>query len=115
MKRSLGIRAYPRPRQSLRELAEGHSRPKLFHAGQGRAAPVLLVSGEIDPVTPPWIAAAAARNLPNSRQVLIYYGSHYTYECAENLAAEFIERGTSTGLDTSCLEQVKRLPFNPGK
>jgi pimeloyl-ACP methyl ester carboxylesterase len=78
-------------------------------------APVLLVSGEVDPVTPPWVAAAAARYLPNSRQVLIRNGSHYSYECAENLVAEFIERGTTVGLDASCLEQIRRLPFNPGK
>ncbi|HEX7999484.1 MAG TPA: alpha/beta hydrolase [Pyrinomonadaceae bacterium] len=78
-------------------------------------APVLLVSGEIDPVTPSWIATAASRNLPNSRQVLIRNGSHYSYECAENLVAEFIERGTTEGLDASCLEQIRRLPFSPGR
>jgi pimeloyl-ACP methyl ester carboxylesterase len=78
-------------------------------------APVLLVSGEIDPVTPPWIAEAAARHLPKGRQVRIRYGSHYSYDCAENLVAEFIERGTTEGLDTSCLEQIRRLPFNPGR
>lgn len=78
-------------------------------------APVLLVSGEVDPVTPPWVAASAARHLPNSRHLLIRNGSHYSYECAENLVAEFIERGTAQGLDASCLEQIRRLPFNPGK
>ncbi|HEX8491937.1 MAG TPA: alpha/beta hydrolase [Pyrinomonadaceae bacterium] len=78
-------------------------------------APVLLVSGEVDPVTPPWIAEAAARNLPNGRQVRIRNGSHYSYDCAENLVAEFIDRGTTQGLDISCLEQIRRLPFNTGK
>lgn len=86
-----------------------------FSAPVKATAPVLLVSGELDPVTPPWIAAAAARYLPNSRQVLIHYGSHYSYDCAENLVAEFIERGTTRGLDASCLEHIKRLPFNTGK
>lgn len=89
--------------------------PQNFAAPLKSDAPVLLVSGEVDPVTPPWIAEAAARNLPNGRQVRIPYGSHYSYECAENLVAEFIERGTTQGLDISCLEQIRRLPFNTGK
>lgn len=78
-------------------------------------APVLLISGDVDPVTPPWIAEAAVRHLPNGRQYRIPNGSHYSYECSENLIADFIERGTTQGLDASCLEQIKRLPFNPGK
>lgn len=78
-------------------------------------APVLLVSGDVDPVTPPWIAEAAARHLSNSRQLRIHNGTHYSYDCAENLVAEFIERGTTVGLDASCLEQIRRLPFNTGK
>ncbi|MBD0327267.1 MAG: alpha/beta hydrolase, partial [Pyrinomonadaceae bacterium] len=78
-------------------------------------APVLIVSGEIDPVTPSWIATAAARHLPNSRQLLIRNGSHYSYECAENIIAEFLDRGTTQALDASCLEQIRRLPFSPGK
>lgn len=76
---------------------------------------MLLISGDVDPVTPPWIAEAAARHLSNGRQVRICNGSHYSYECAENLVADFIERGMTQGLDVSCLEQIKRLPFKPGK
>jgi pimeloyl-ACP methyl ester carboxylesterase len=89
--------------------------PQSFSAPVKSDAPVLLVSGEVDPVTPSWIAAAAARHLPNSRQVLIRNGSHYSYECAENLVAEFIESGSVKALDASCLEQIRRLPFSPGK
>jgi pimeloyl-ACP methyl ester carboxylesterase len=89
--------------------------PQSFATPVKADAPVLLVSGDIDPVTPPWIAEAAARYLPNSRQVRIHNGSHYSYECAENLVAEFIERGTTQGLDASCLAQIRRQPFNTGK
>lgn len=89
--------------------------PQGFDAPIKSDAPVLLVSGEIDPVTPPWIAEAAARLLPNGRHVRIHNGSHYSYDCAENLVAAFIERGATKELDASCLEQIKRLPFNPGK
>lgn len=78
-------------------------------------APVLMISGEVDPVTPPWIAKAAVANLPNGRQIIIPHASHYTYECAENLIAEFIERGSAKDLNTSCISEVKRLPFSTGK
>jgi pimeloyl-ACP methyl ester carboxylesterase len=89
--------------------------PQNFAAPVKSDAPVLLVSGEVDPVTPPWIAEAAVRYLPNGRQFRIPNGSHYSYDCAENLVAEFIERGTTQGLDASCLEQIRRMPFNTGK
>lgn len=74
--------------------------------------PVLLISGEIDPVTPPWLAEGAARYLANSRHVVIRNATHTSYECTENLAADFIEKGSAEGLDTSCIEQIKRPPFN---
>ncbi len=105
------VRAYAK---ACAQWPKGAVAPK-FATPVKSDAPVLLVSGDIDPVTPPWIAEAAARYLPKGRQVRIRYGSHYSYDCAENLVAEFIERGTTEGLDTSCLEQIRRLPFNPGK
>jgi hypothetical protein len=37
--------------------------------------------------------------------------AHNTYECQEKLAREFIELGTAKGLDASCVEGMKRLPF----
>ncbi len=76
------------------------------------SVPVLLISGEIDPVTPPWLAEAAARYLPNSRHVVIRNATHTSYECTENLAADFIDKGSVLGLDTTCIEQIKRPPFN---
>jgi pimeloyl-ACP methyl ester carboxylesterase len=92
-----------------------NSVPQSFATPVKSDAPVLLVSGDVDPVTPPWIAEAAARHLPNGKQVRIHNGTHYSYECAENLVADFIERGTTNGLDSSCLEQIRRPPFNIGK
>jgi hypothetical protein len=73
--------------------------------------PVLILSGELDPVTPPDLAAPLLRYLPNGRQVLMHNATHSTYECQERLARDFIERGTAKGLDASCVESIKRLPF----
>ena len=73
--------------------------------------PVLMLSGELDPVTPPELATPLLRDLPNARQVVMHNATHNSYDCAEALARDFIERGTAQGLDTSCVEQIKRLPF----
>jgi pimeloyl-ACP methyl ester carboxylesterase len=73
--------------------------------------PVLMLSGELDPVTPPELATPLLRNFPNGRQVVMHNATHNSYDCAEALARDFIERGTAQGLDTSCVEQLKRLPF----
>jgi pimeloyl-ACP methyl ester carboxylesterase len=73
--------------------------------------PVLILSGELDPVTPPDLATALLRWLPNGRQIIIHNATHDTYECKEKLAREFIELGTAKGLDASCVEGIKRLPF----
>ena len=73
--------------------------------------PVLMLSGELDPVTPPDLATPLLRWLPNGRQIIMHNATHYTYECQEKLAREFIEMGTAKGLDASCVEGIKRLPF----
>ncbi|HWQ03485.1 MAG TPA: alpha/beta fold hydrolase, partial [Candidatus Nitrosotenuis sp.] len=54
--------------------------------------PALLLSGELDPVTPPSLGARVARNLPRSKQIVLIGMSHtIASECADRLAAEFIE------------------------
>ena len=73
--------------------------------------PVLMLSGELDPVTPPDAATPLLKGLPNARQIIIHNATHNTYDCAERLAREFIERGTAQGLDASCVTQIKRQPF----
>ncbi len=74
--------------------------------------PVLMVSGDVDPVTPPAYAAAAARSLPNSRQIVIHNGTHLTAsDCIDNLVAQFLSKGTAATLDTSCADAIKRPPF----
>jgi pimeloyl-ACP methyl ester carboxylesterase len=73
--------------------------------------PVLMLSGDLDPVTPPDLATPLLRWLPNGRQIIMHNATHNTYECQEKLAREFIELGTAKGLDASCIEGMKRLPF----
>ena len=73
--------------------------------------PVLLVSGALDPVTPPWLAQEVAKTLTHSKLVIIPNATHSSYECVENLVADFIDKGTTEGLEASCVDQIKRPPF----
>jgi pimeloyl-ACP methyl ester carboxylesterase len=73
--------------------------------------PVLLVSGELDPVTPPWLAQMVAKTLTRSRLLVVPNATHNSYECIENIVADFIDKGTTEGLDISCTEKIRRPPF----
>ena len=92
------------------EWPRGDMPPK-FRAPIKSNVPVLMLSGELDPVTPPDVAAPLLRWLPNGRQIVMHNATHNAYPCSEKLAREFIEKGTAKDLDTSCVEAIKRLPF----
>jgi len=73
--------------------------------------PALVIAGQLDPVTPPWLAEQVARTLSHSRLVVAPNATHNSYDCLENLVADFIDKGTTEGLDVSCVNQIKRPPF----
>ncbi|HKA23211.1 MAG TPA: alpha/beta hydrolase [Blastocatellia bacterium] len=74
--------------------------------------PILMITGDLDPVAPPWLAAGAARFLPNSRHISIpNTGHHFRFECTDNLIAEFLSKGSAKGLDDSCVREIERPPF----
>ena len=78
--------------------------------------PVLILTGELDPVTPPANGDAAARTLPNSLHVVVPHGAHGLgglegIDCIDHLIVEFVERGTTKGLDTACVKSIRRKPF----
>jgi pimeloyl-ACP methyl ester carboxylesterase len=79
-------------------------------------APVLILTGEWDPVTPPANGDAIAKFLPNSLHVVVPDGAHSFSgldgaDCILRLTAEFVEKGTAKGLNTSCLQSVRRRGF----
>ena len=74
--------------------------------------PTLILSGAIDPVTPPQKAEEVARNLPNSRHIVINNAGHaFNSECLDTLRAEFIAKGSAKKLDAACVETIQRPPF----
>jgi len=78
--------------------------------------PVLIVDGELDPVTPPRFARDAVKHMPNALLVVIPRAHHgwdgLTHEeCLETLLNRFLETGTTEGLDPSCVKTMQRPPF----
>ncbi len=75
--------------------------------------PVLLLSGEFDPVTPPAYADEVARHLPRARHLVLKGQGHHVLAagCMPRLLAQFLERGEAESLAVGCLEQLAPLPF----
>jgi pimeloyl-ACP methyl ester carboxylesterase len=87
--------------------------PADFKQPVASSAPVLLLSGEADPVTPPENAEQAARTLPNSLQLLAPGQGHNVIMrgCLPHVAAIFVTGGTTAGLDTACVADIRPMPF----
>ena len=89
--------------------------PRMPRASAGSisaTAPVLLVSGILDPVTPPRFAEAVARGLPNATVLTIPGLAHAGADrCVEEVVALFIRRGTMREVDTGCVTGIKPPPF----
>jgi pimeloyl-ACP methyl ester carboxylesterase len=84
-----------------------------FHAPLRSDVPVLLLAGADDPVTPPVYAELAARGLAHHLVVDLRGMGHgqLTAPCVGRLMSQFIERGTTDGLDLSCTRRVRAFPF----
>jgi pimeloyl-ACP methyl ester carboxylesterase len=74
--------------------------------------PVLLLSGEYDPVTPPRYADEVLSTLPNGRHLVLRGQGHSVVGigCMPKLFAQFIETTDAAKLDASCLDQLRPLP-----
>src|SRR5215813_8632078 len=78
------------------------------HAGFSKpvrsGAPVLILTGQWDPVTPPSNGDEAARYLPNSKHVVVPSGGHGFggldgLECIQKLIDQFVETANAKDLD----------------
>jgi pimeloyl-ACP methyl ester carboxylesterase len=75
--------------------------------------PVLILSGEADPVTPPANGNLAAQTLSNNLHLIISGMGHVNIfrGCIPRIATDFIDTGSLQGLDTTCVQNIKPLPF----
>ena len=76
-------------------------------------AAALLLSGADDPVTPPDYATIAQRAFADSKHVIIAGHGHGQLgaPCVDRIISNFVTAGTAKGLDSSCTEKLKPMPF----
>ena len=84
-----------------------------FHAPLAGAVPTLLLSGTLDPVTPPGDADRVAKTLRNARHLKLEGAGHGQVDvpCMDRVLAEFFEKADPRTLDTSCLDRRRQMPF----
>jgi pimeloyl-ACP methyl ester carboxylesterase len=87
--------------------------PAGFHDPVASDIPTLVLSGQLDPVTPPSWGDAAAKHLTRSLHVVAPGTGHGVVPtgCGQRLLGDFIRAGVVEGLDTSCVAAMKRPPF----
>ena len=87
-------------------------RPVDFNAPVRSDRPVLLLSGELDPVTPPRYGDAVVRQLANGRHLVAPGQGHnvMVVGCAPRLMARFIEGADAKVLDAGCLARLAPPP-----
>ena len=84
-----------------------------YYAPVTSTRPVLMFSGEDDPVTPPSWGEHVAQTLPNSRHIVVPGAGHITLMrgCVRDLVGTFLDRGSVDGLDAGVRGDLTRPPF----
>ena len=105
------------------EVAEDRLKPcEFWPRGQVDAAyfentpsdvPALILSGELDPVTPPVWGRQIAAVWKNSKHIVVPNTGHGTWSsgCVLKLIGQFLDAGSAAHLDSSCINKIKRPPF----
>lgn len=84
-----------------------------FHQPFDSEVPVLILSGELDPVTPPEYGEEAHAQFSNSLHLIARGRGHIvlTHRCVSGIAAQFVASASVEDLDTECMEQLGAEPF----
>jgi len=75
--------------------------------------PALILSGGIDPATPPRHGAQVAKTLPNAKHLVAPQLGHGVslHGCAPRLIETFIRKGSAAEIDGACLQRIPRPLF----
>jgi pimeloyl-ACP methyl ester carboxylesterase len=87
--------------------------PADYYAPVASSKPVLLFSGEDDPVTPPSWGEHVKATLSNSRHIVVPGAGHITLMrgCVRDLVGTFLDTASVEGLQTACVNALSRPPF----
>jgi pimeloyl-ACP methyl ester carboxylesterase len=88
------------------------TRPADFHTPLHSDKPILLLSGERDPVTPPIYGEAVLKGLSNARHLVARGQGHNVMPrgCLPRLVRRFVETLDARGLDASCMDLITPTP-----
>jgi pimeloyl-ACP methyl ester carboxylesterase len=90
------------------------TRPADFRKPLTGKVPVLILSGEFDPVTPPRYGEEVLKTLPNGRHLVVRGQGHNVLPvgCLPKLFASFVDSADAKSLDAKCLDTVPyAVPF----
>lgn len=95
---------------AVRPLPDGYDAPVMVDV------PVLILSGALDPITPPAYGEEALKHLPRAWHIVAPAAGHNVTvaRCADDIVADFIRAADGSGLDASCLKEQRRPPFAVG-
>ena len=87
-------------------------KPADFNTALKGELPVLVLTGEFDPVTPPKYGEEVAKGLPKSRWLDLKGQGHNVIGagCMPKLFAQFIEKADAKALDAKCLDKLAYVP-----
>ena len=90
-----------------------HSAVAAYGTPRRSETPVLILNGDSDPQDPPANMAGADRLWPNSRQLVEAGQSHgiSNWSCRQSVITAFIQDGTTSRLDSTCLASVTLPAF----
>ncbi|MFL6658576.1 MAG: alpha/beta fold hydrolase [Massilia sp.] len=90
-------------------------KPATWVAPTTITAPVLMLSGLLDPVTPPHRAEAAGRYLSTAQHLTVAWAGHGVSQlgCAPRLLREFLDRPDAR-VDGACLKEIPAPTFQLG-
>ena len=80
------------------------------------AVPALIMTGQRDPVTPPWTAYEAAKTLSGARVITWRYGGHgydglVDQSCRRGIIREFVAIADAGRVPVDCTSRDRTLPF----
>ncbi|NVJ98312.1 MAG: alpha/beta fold hydrolase [Alphaproteobacteria bacterium] len=78
--------------------------------------PTLILSGNLDPITPPEMGEHWLKGASNARHIVVNGNGHITSNtaCMPRLIGEFVDTLDPKALDDACLGHMKRLPVVTG-
>lgn len=87
-------------------------RPASFNAPFKSSVPTLLLSGELDPVTPPRYGERVVKGLSNGRHKVLRGQAHNVsgIGCMPKLLGQFVETADAKALDMKCLDTLTYVP-----